>query len=111
MVGSPRLDDMNSCLCMINGTDITNYDFGMVSILAIDDLYQLAPVKAPPIYRCSSICEPGDLVPLPWYDFQFHELTLVMCQKDKVFADVLNTIGVKVPEKDSEVDKYCSPVR
>ena len=82
MVGSPRLDDMNSHLCMINGTDITNYDFGMVSILAIGDLYQLAPVKAPPIYRRSSICEPGDLAPLPWHDFQFHELTQVMRQKE-----------------------------
>ena len=51
------------------------------------------------------ICEPGDLAPLPCHDFKLHELTQVMQQKDKAFADVLNVVWVQVPEKDSYVDK------
>ena len=107
MVGSPCLADMNSQLCMINNSaDVTKYDFGMVSILAIGDLYQLPPVKSCPIFKHPSVIhEPGDLAPLPWHDFKLHELTQVMRQKDQAFADVLNVVWVQVPEKDSFVDK------
>ena len=39
MVGSHHLADMNSQLCMINNSsDVTKYDFGMVSILAMRSL-------------------------------------------------------------------------
>ena len=52
MVGSPHVADMNSQLCMINNSaDVTKYDFGMVSIVAIGDLYQLPPVKSCPIVQ------------------------------------------------------------
>ena len=98
---------MNSQFCMINNSaDVTKYDFGMVSILTIGDLYQLPPVKSCPIFKHSRvICEPGGLAPHPWHDFKLHELTEVMWQKDQAFADVLNVVHVQVPRKDSYVDK------
>ena len=107
MVGSPQLEDINKQLCMIHGTSSTyDYNFGGVSILAVGDLYQLPPVKSCPIYkRPKVIREPGDLAPLPWHSFQFHELTQSMRQKDTEFAKVLNVIRVRVPEKDSYEDK------
>ena len=107
MVGSPQLEDINSRLCMIQGSpDVSSHDFGGVSILAVGDLYQLPPVKSCPIYkRPSVIREPGDLAPLPWHDFELHELTQSMRQKDIEFAKVLNVIRVKVPENDSHEDK------
>ena len=78
----------------------------MVSILAIGDLYKLPPVRSCPIFKHPSvICEPGDLASLPWHDFKLHELLKLLWQKDHTFADVLNVVHVKVPEKDSYVDK------
>ena len=88
-----------------NSSDVSKYDFEMVSILAIGDLYQLPPVRSCPIFKHPSVIhEPGDLAPLPWHDFKLHELTEVMWQKDHAFANVLNVVHVQVPEKDSYVD-------
>ena len=107
MVGSPQLEDINSRLCMIHGSpDASSHNFGGVSILAVGDLYQLPPVKSCAIYkRPNVIREPGDLAPLPWHDFELHELTQSMRQKDIEFSKVLNVIRVKVPESGSHEDK------
>ena len=44
------------------------------------------------------------MAPLPWDDFEIHELTEVMRQKDKAFADALNRICKHPPERDSPDD-------
>ena len=44
------------------------------------------------------------LAPLLWEEFTLHELTEIMRQKDQLFAQLLNSICVKTPVKDSEED-------
>ena len=54
--------------------------------------------------RPNKIHNPGDMAPCLWDDFLVHELDEVMRQKDKCFAEALNRIWKKVPEKDSPDD-------
>ena len=52
---------------------------------------------------CKILC-PTDMAPLLWNDFEIHELTEVMRQKDKAFADALNRIHKHPAERDSPDD-------
>ncbi|XP_073681681.1 uncharacterized protein [Garra rufa] len=61
--------------------------FGKVSIIAVGDFYQLSPVKGKPLYT-----EPVNSVNLWETNFSFIELTEIMRQKDKEFAELLNRL-------------------
>ena len=68
-------------------------DWGGISVLAVDDLYQLPPVQQCPIYKKPCVIQkPGDLVPLLWHVFLTHDLDQVLRQKDSDFATALNNI-------------------
>ena len=47
----------------------------------------------------------SDLAPNLWDKFLLHELTQVMWQKDRDFADRLNVVRVGKPDENSETDK------
>ncbi|XP_052403776.1 uncharacterized protein LOC127950661 [Carassius gibelio] len=61
--------------------------FGKVSVIAVGDFYQLSPVKGKPLYT-----EPVNSVNLWETHFSFVELTEIMRQKDKEFAELLNRL-------------------
>jgi len=61
--------------------------FGKVSVIAVGDFYQLSPVKGKPLYT-----EPVNSVNLWETNFSFVELTEIMRQKDKQFAELLNRL-------------------
>lgn len=107
MVGAPTLQHMNDRLCMIkNDSECGNDDFGGVSILAVGDLYQLPPVKQPAVHKPpKTVRELSDLAPLLWHQFKLHELTEVMRQKDKAFAEILNLVRVQVPDPNSKEEQ------
>ena len=107
MVGTQMLDLVNNHCCMVKYKNPEGKDFGNINILAVGDLYQLTPVMQTELYKknykdakCAS-----DLAPNLWDTFLLHELTQVMRQRDKGFADMLNVVRVGKPEENSEVDK------
>ena len=107
MVGTQMLDLVNNRCCMVKYKNPEGKDFGNINILAVGDLYQLTPVMQTELYKknykdakCAS-----DLAPNLWDTFLLHELTQVMRQRDKGFADMLNVVRVGKPEENSEVDK------
>nr|XP_021334689.1 uncharacterized protein LOC110440049 [Danio rerio]XP_021334690.1 uncharacterized protein LOC110440049 [Danio rerio] len=74
--------------------------FGGVSIIACGDMYQLGPVKGKPLYT-----EPMNCVNLWETNFSFTELTEIMRQKDKQFAELLSRLRVrKKDEQMTEAD-------
>ncbi len=64
--------------------------FGKVSVIAVGDFYQLSPVKGKPLYT-----EPANSVNLWESHFTFIELTEIMRQKDKEFAELLNRLRLR----------------
>ena len=107
MVGEQTFKDVNNRCCMIKYSDGNKHDFGNINILAVGDLYQLAPVQQKELYfksYKSAMCA-SDLAPSLWDNFLFHELTQVMRQRDIAFADMLNKVRTGKPEENSEVDK------
>ncbi len=64
--------------------------FGKVSVIAVGDFYQLSPVKGKPLYT-----EPANSVNLWESHFSFIELTEIMRQKDKEFAELLNRLRLR----------------
>ena len=103
MVIFHALQNVNDVLCRIKKSH--SNDFGSVCILAVGDLFQLAPVA-----ECGVYCQPqnpqkpDDLAPILWHNFKIHELTEVMWQKSKEFAAMLNAVCVKVPDDHSNED-------
>ena len=63
-------------------------DWGGVCVLAVGDLMQLDPIGQSAVYRDAKIWTPGDMAPLLWDDFRFHELNETVYQKDKQFSVV-----------------------
>ncbi|XP_073696195.1 uncharacterized protein [Garra rufa] len=81
--------------------------FGKVSIIAVGDFYQLSPVKGKPLYT-----EPVNSVNLWETNFSFIELTEIMRQKDKEFAELLNRLRKRkkdepMLERDITMLKKC----
>ena len=106
MVGDEHLSMLNSRCCMIKHQNPNNWDFGKIGFLAVGDLYQLPPVRARCIFdRSKNPKVAGDIATPIWYNFQLHELTQIMRQKDADFADILNKVRLGKPEKNSYVDK------
>ena len=107
MVGTQILNLVNDRCCMVKYKNPEGKDFGNVNILAVGDLYQLTPVMQTELYKKSykDIKCASDLAPNLWDKFLLHELTQIMRQRDKAFADMLNVVRVGKPEENSEVDK------
>ena len=101
MVGFDFFQQMNEVVTSVKG--MTGGNWGNICMLAVGDLFQLPPVASVPVYvppqNAHSL---NDLAPNGWEQFQLHELTEVMCQKDMSFANALNSIRVRQPDS-------CSP--
>ena len=107
MVGTQIFNLMNSHCSMVKYKCAEDKDFGNINVLAVGDLYQLTPVMQTEMYKKNykdAKCV-NDLAPNLWDKFLLHELTQVMWQKDRDFADMLNVVRVGKPEENSEVDK------
>ena len=107
MVGTQIFNLMNSRCSMVKYKCAEDKDFGNINVLAVGDLYQLTPVMQTELYKKNykdAKCV-SDLTPNLWDKFLLHELTQVMWQKDRDFADMLNVVRVGKPEENSEVDK------
>ena len=90
MVGNKLLAFINERLQQLTGT---KRDFGGISIIAVGDLYQLAPVGDAWIFN--DLSSPGQgLATNLWKEhFQMYELTEIMRQKDDLsFAQLLNRL-------------------
>ena len=96
MVGAETLYKIHMRLQEIKRLQYTNSRFGNVTIIAVGDLYQHPPFKDKKIYDIPG----GKHDPTPislhgslWKEnFYFHELTQVVRQRDKQFADLLNHV-------------------
>ena len=107
MVGTQIFNLMKSRCSMVKYKCAEDKDFGNINVLAVGDLYQLTPVMQTELYKKNykdAKCV-SDLAPNLWDKFLLHELTQVMWQKDRAFADMLNVVRVGKPEENSEVDK------
>ena len=103
MFGLSTLRKISSTLSRIKGR--WDIDWGGVCVLVVGDLYQLPPVGEQPVYsQKSNVRSPADMAPSLWNDFLFHELTMVMRQRDCDFVQLLNSIHVKQPHQGSQED-------
>ena len=106
MVGAEMLYKIHMCLQEIKRLQYTNSRFGNVTIIAVGDLYQLPTFKDQKVYDVpggkdnpSPICLHGSL----WQEnFQFHELTQVVRQKNQQFAELLNRVRIAQMNEDDE---------
>lgn len=90
MVGNNMLTFLNERLQQLTGR---KQDFGCISVIAVGDLYQLAPVCDKWIFK--NLSNPGQgLAKNLWQEhFQMHELTEIMRQKDDLrFTEMLNRL-------------------
>ena len=96
MVGTQILNLVNDHCCMVKYKNPEGKDFGNVNILAVGDLYQLTPVMQTELYKKSykDVKCASDLAPNLRDKFLLHELTQIMRQRDKAFADMLNVVRV-----------------
>ncbi len=95
MIGQRLFNQVHKRLTFIKGTTKDpEIQFGNISVLGVQDPYQLKPVLDTPLYRpIAKPKKPEDLAPLFWHQFQSHELTEIMRQKDdKEWAIHLNKI-------------------
>ena len=106
MVSRDMFQRMNQVLCKVKGS--RSSDWGNVCILAVGDLCQLEPVAQLPVYRLpKKPYRMNQFACLDWEDFQFHELTQNMRQKDKsAFATKLNSIRCTPMLPGSDEDLY-----
>jgi hypothetical protein len=105
MVGANMLLEIHRRLQQIKGVP-DDAVFGIVSILAVDDLYQLPPVDRGPLFSTVSdcyaqLCGSNSL----WVDhFIMHVLTQVMRQRDNIaFSELL--CGVRTNTCTADDDK------
>ena len=106
MVGAEILYKIHMRLQEIKRLQYTNSRFGNVTIIAVGDLYQLPPFKDKKIYHIpgskdnlSPVCLHGSL----WQEnFQFHELTQVVRQKNQQFVELLNRVRIAKINEDDE---------
>ncbi|XP_026121918.1 uncharacterized protein LOC113104784, partial [Carassius auratus] len=73
--------------------------FGKVSVIAVGDFYQLSPVKGKPLYT-----EPVNSVNLWETHFSVVELTEIMRQKDKEFAELLSRLRLRKKDEPMRED-------
>ena len=105
MIGAQTLYKIHMRLQEIKGMQYANTRFGNVTMIAVGDLYQLPPLKDKKIYDTpgtgddpSPVCLHQSL----WQEnFYFHELTHIVRQKNKHFAELLNRVREgKITDKD-----------
>ena len=105
MVGLKDFNKVNSRCCMIKNSIESDQNFGDINMLVVGDFNQLPPVMQTPVYRSpANINNLSDMQPLLWRDFEFHEFTQVMRQKDEEFALLLNSIRLGPPKEDDYAD-------
>ena len=106
MVGPDDVNTVNRRCAMIKHRDPSDQYFGKISVLAVDDLYQLPLVKSRNVFkRMKNPKIAPDIVMPIWQKFKLHELTQVMRQKDREFAEILNKARLGKPEVNLFVDR------
>ena len=81
MVSFKQYQQMNETMSIIKRTCDGNW--GVIFVLAVDDLYQLPPVGQSLIYISPHTAHTlDDFAPNGWEDMKLHELTEIMQQKD-----------------------------
>ena len=81
-------------------------NWGDICVLAVGDLYQLAPVAHSPKYMSpQTVHTLNDIAPNGWEKMQLHELTHSMRQQDMTFVNCLNKICTTVPLASSKEDR------
>ena len=88
MIGSEIFHTINSRMGQI--LDAPDEPFGGCHMIFSEDLRQLPPVKAQPIYKRSKNRIGGDML---WHKLDYYPLTKVMRQSDEVFSAILTKIG------------------
>ena len=111
MMGARMLSLLNNRCCFVKQNireDLVikqnRRNFGNINILLVGDPYQLPAVLQTPIYRPIKIDTLQDFQKPLWNDFNLHELTQIMRQKDRTFADLLSRLRVAPPAENSEDD-------
>ncbi len=110
MVGHKLLNKVHKRLTYIKGTTKDpEIQFGNISMLAVQDPYQLKPVCDTALHKAiAKPKKPEDLAPLVWHQFKSHELTEIMRQKeDKQWAthlDKIRTCGKDGLKENSQED-------
>ena len=105
MIYAQTLYKIHMHLQEIKGLHYSNTRFGNVTIIAVGDLYQLPPLKDKKIYDTPGTTDDPSPVHLHqslWQEnFYFHELKDVVRQKNKHFAQLLNSVREgKITEHD-----------
>ncbi len=111
MVGVDLLYSIHRRLQELKNVPEGNGIFGNVSVVCVGDLYQLAPVKQPFVFKAPSdhyarLCSPL------WHAFKFAELTQIMRQRDTVFVELLNrvrTATCSVSDLDMLAERNTTP--
>ena len=93
MIGAETLYKIHMCLQEIKGLNYSDTRFGNVTIIAVGDLYQLAPLKDKKIYDTPGSKYEPDMLSLHgslWQEnFTFHELTQIVRQKRSTVCPVV----------------------
>ncbi|XP_013383043.1 uncharacterized protein LOC106153597 isoform X2 [Lingula anatina] len=96
MVGQNMMLNISQRLNQIKQTNSAQSVFGDISVLAVGDFYQVAPVADKALY----VTDPGQLYESEWNNFLKFELSIIMRQKDdQPFANLLNAIRTKKKEE------------
>ncbi|XP_013405048.1 uncharacterized protein LOC106169925, partial [Lingula anatina] len=96
MVGQNMMMNISQRLNQIKQTNSAQAIFGDISVLAVGDFYQVAPVADKALY----VTDPGQLYESEWNNFVKYELSIIMRQKDdQPFANLLNAIRTKKKEE------------
>ncbi|XP_013402374.1 uncharacterized protein LOC106168004 isoform X2 [Lingula anatina] len=96
MVGQNMMTNISQRLNQIKQTSSAESIFGQISVLAVGDFYQVAPVADKALY----VSDPGQLYQSEWEHFFTYNLSIIMRQKDdKPFANLLNAIRTKKKEE------------
>lgn len=102
MVGQKTFQEVSLKLDQLKASDLK--DWGGISVLAVGDLMQLNPIGQNTVYRDPRVDVAGDMAPLLWDDFLFHELDEPMRQRDIEFASMLNAVRMETPIEGSHED-------
>ena len=108
MIGARTLHQIHRRLQEIKKLEYANSRFGNVTVIAVGDLYQLPPFKDQKVFSNPGSATNPSIEVLHgslWREnFQCHELTEVVRQKDKDFINILNRVRKgEAPDELSEL--------
>ncbi len=112
MVGVDLLYSIHKRLQELKNVPESSGNFGIVSVVCVGDLYQLASVKQPFVFKPPSDQYARLFRPL-WHAFKFAELTQIMRQRDSLFVELLNrvcTATCSVSDLDVLAERNTTPM-